>query len=43
MSKILSTGIFKWIYPKEFGMNKYSSNSSKGYALEINLKNILKN
>ena len=28
---------FKWIDPKEFDMNKYTSNSSKGWAVEINV------
>ena len=29
MSKFLLTGGLKWIDAKEFGMNKYSRNSSK--------------
>ena len=33
MSK-LSSG-FKWIDPKEFDLNKYTSNSSKGCVLEV--------
>ena len=28
---------FKWIDPKEFDMNKYTSNSSKGWTVEINV------
>ena len=28
---------FKWIDPKEFDLNKYTSNSSKGCILEIDL------
>ena len=30
MSKFLRTSAFKWIDPKEFDLNKYTSNSSKG-------------
>ena len=29
MSKFLSTSGFKWIDPKEFDLNKYTSNSSR--------------
>ena len=29
MSKFLPISGFKWIYPKEFDLNKYTSNSSK--------------
>ena len=29
---------FKWIDPKEFDLNKYTSNSSKGCVLEVDLK-----
>ena len=29
---------FKWIDPKEFDLNKYNSNSSKGCALEVDLE-----
>ena len=29
---------FKWIDPKEFGLNKYSSNSSEAYVLEVDLE-----
>ena len=35
MSKFLPTGGFKWIDPKEFVSNKYSSSSLKGCVLEI--------
>ena len=38
MSKFLSTGRFKWIDPKEFDLNKYTSNSSKGCVLEVDLE-----
>ena len=38
MSKFLSTNGFKWIDPKEFDLNKYISNSSKGYAVEADLE-----
>ena len=38
MSKFLPTSGFKWIDPKEFDLNKYSSNSSKGCALEVDLE-----
>ena len=27
---------FKWIDPKEFNLNKYTSNGSKDFILEIN-------
>ena len=37
MSKFLSTGGFKWIHAKEFNLNNYTSNSSKGYVLEVDL------
>ena len=42
MSKFLPKGKFKWIDPKEFESNKYSSNSSKVCVLEVDF-NILKN
>ena len=42
MSKLLLTSGFNWVDPKDFDSNKYSSNSSTGYALEVDL-NILKN
>ena len=35
--KFLPTSGFKWIDPKEFEMNKYTSNSSKRWAVEIKL------
>ena len=34
MSKFLSTILLKWIDPKEFGLNKYTSNSSKVCVIE---------
>ena len=38
MSKFLSTSGFKWIDPKEFDLNKYTSSSSKRCALEFDLE-----
>ena len=38
MSKFLPTSVFKWIDPKEFGLNEYTSNSSKGRVLEVDLE-----
>ena len=38
MSKFLPTRGFKWIDPKEFDLNKYNSNSSKGCVLEVDLE-----
>ena len=38
MSKFLPTSAFKWIGPKEFNLNKYTSNSSKGCVLEVDLE-----
>ena len=38
MSKFLPTNGFKQIDPKEFDFNKYTSNSSKGCVLEVDLK-----
>ena len=38
MTKFLPTGAFKWIDPKEFDLNKYSSNSSKGCILEVDIQ-----
>ena len=35
MSKFLATSRFKWMDPKEFDLNKYTNNSSKGCALEV--------
>ena len=37
MSKFLPIR-FKWIDPKEFELNKYTSNSSKGCAFEFDLE-----
>ena len=37
MSKFLPTSDFKWIDPKEFDLNKYTSNSSRGCVLEVDL------
>ena len=36
-SRVLPANGCKWIDPKEFDMNKYISNSSKGCALEVDL------
>ena len=38
MSKFLPTSGFKWIDPKEFDLNKYTSNSSKGCFVEVDLE-----
>ena len=38
MSNFLPTSRFKWIDPKEFDLNKYTSNSSKGYVLKVDLE-----
>ena len=38
MSKFLPTIGFKWIDPKEFHLNKCTSNSSKGCVLEVDLE-----
>ena len=38
MSKFLPANGFKQIDPKEFDFNKYTSNSSKGCVLEVDLK-----
>ena len=38
MSKFLPTSKFKWIDPKVFHLNKYTSNSSKAYVLEVDLE-----
>ena len=35
MSSFLPTSGFKWIDPKMFDLNKYTSNSSKGCVLEV--------
>ena len=39
MSKFLPTSGFKWIDIKQFDLNKYNSNSSKGCVLEVDLEN----
>ena len=36
--KFLPTSGFKWIDPKEFDLNKYNSNSSKGCVFEADLE-----
>ena len=38
MPKILPTSGFKWIDPKEFDLNKYTSNSSKVSVLKVDLE-----
>ena len=38
MSKFLPTSEFKWLDPKEFDLNKYTSASSKGWVLEVDLE-----
>ena len=38
MSIFLPTSGLKWIDSKEFDLNKYSSNSSKGCVLEVELE-----
>ena len=38
MSKFLPTSGFKWIDPKEFDLNKYTSNHSKRSVLEVDLE-----
>ena len=38
MCKLFQTSGFKLIDPKEFDLNKYTSNSSKGCVLEVNLE-----
>ena len=38
MSKFFPTSRFKWIDPKEFDLNKCTSNSSKGCFLEVDLE-----
>ena len=37
ISKFLPTNEFKWIDPKEFDFNNYSSNGSKGCVVEVDL------
>ena len=38
MSKFVLTGRFKWIDPKEFDSNKYSSNSFKDFVLDVDVE-----
>ena len=38
MSNFLSTSGSKWINPKEFDLNKYTSNSSKECVLKVDLE-----
>ena len=38
MSRFLPTGSFKWIDPKEYDLNKYTSNISKGFVLQVDLE-----
>ena len=38
ISKFLTTSGFTWIDSKEFDLNRYTSNSSKGCALEVDLE-----
>ena len=38
ISKFLPTSGFKWIDPTEFDLNKYTSKSSKGCVLEVDLQ-----
>ena len=38
MSKFLPSSGFKWIDPKEFDLNTYTSNSLKGCVLEVDLE-----
>ena len=38
MPKFLPTSGFKWVDPKEFDLNKYTSNSSKGCVFEVDLE-----
>ena len=38
MAKFLPTSEFKWVDPKEFNLNTYTSNSSKDCVLEVNLE-----
>ena len=38
MSKFLPTSRFKWITRKEFDLNKYTSNSSKGCVLQVDIE-----
>ena len=38
MLEFSSSDEFKWIDPKKYDSNKYSSNSSKGFVLEIDFE-----
>ena len=38
MSTFLPTSVFIWIDPKEFDLNKCTSNSSRGRVIEADLK-----
>ena len=38
ISKVRTTNGFKWIDPKDFDSNKYSSNSSKGCVSEVDIE-----
>ena len=38
MSKFLLTSTFKWIDPRKFELNKYTSNSLKDCVLEFHLE-----
>ena len=38
VSKFLLTSGFKWIDPKQFDLNKYTTNSSKGCVFEVDLE-----
>ena len=38
MSKFLPASGFKWVDPKEFDLNTYTSNSSKGCVFEVDLE-----
>ena len=38
MSKFLPKSTFRWIDPKEFDLNKYTSNISKGCVLKVDLE-----
>ena len=40
MSKSLSMSGFKWLDPKKFNLNKYTSNSSEGCVLEVDLEHL---
>ena len=38
ISKFPHTSRFKWKNPKMFGLNKYTSNSLKGFVLEVDFE-----